>query len=169
MPKLLSNFCLWALLAAFVSSPAHAKIPGFQTSFSTGIDYAGSEAKRGNAYFLNGQLGTYPGFFRLHGAFTLLYGSGYQAGEGALGLAIYPISSFVSERASIHPFLLGQGIVSAGRASSQNSFSAGYSYGAGVDLNWWRRAGLTLSAQQVSTGEKSMRYSIGIYWFRGAE
>ncbi len=169
MRNLLSNLCLGALLAGLAPSPAHARIPGFQTSFSTGVDYAGSEAGRGNAYFLHGQLGTYPGFLRLHGAFTLLYGSGYQAGEGALGLAIYPISSFVSERASIHPFLVGQGVVSAGRANSQNAFSAGYSYGAGVDLNWSKRAGLTVSAQQFSLGEKSMRYSLGIYWFRGAE
>lgn len=163
------NRIAFFLVSLLLTLPAQAKSPGFQANFLGGVDFAGKNSSRGSARFVTSQLGTKSKFLRFHGGFTLLVGTGFLGGEGALGLSIYPLSSFVSERARVHPFLIGQGLAGVSRSNSDNKQDTGYSYGAGLDWELWRRAGFNISAQRVVTTETSMRYGIGFFWFRNPE
>lgn len=163
------RYLLLSLFLLSFHSSALAKTPGYQGNFGLGVDYVGDGASRDTAYLLHMQLGTYAKFLRVHGAFNFLYGGGYQSGEGALGLSLYPISSFTSERAAIHPFLIGQGVLALSKNGGTVGKHAGYSYGAGVDWLWKRRFGVALSVQQNKTDESSVRFVLDLFWFRPAE
>lgn len=157
------------LLFAFHPTSADAKTPGYQGNFGLGVDYVGENSSRDTSYLLHMQLGTYAKFLRFHGAFNFLYGSGYQSGEGALGISLYPISSFTSEKAAIHPFLIGQGVLALSKSGSSVGKHAGYSYGAGVDWLLKRRFGVALSVQQYKAEESSVRFVLDLFWFRPEE
>lgn len=152
------------LLFAFV---ADARAVGYQTNANIGYDSADSTAKRGSAMFLQGQLATVAKVFRFHSVFTLLSGSGYREGEAAVGISIYPVSQFVSERAAIHPFITGMGTAGIGSLNNKSRLDTGYGYGVGLDVKFTRTFGWTLSIQQHQATEKSTRYSLGLFWMRG--
>ncbi len=160
---------IFLFMAMVITQSALAKTPGYQGNFGVGADYTGDGASRGTSYLLHMQLGTYSKFLRFHGAFNFLYGGAYQSGEGALGISIYPISKFTSEKASIHPFLIGQGVLSLNKNGGSIGKYAGYSYGAGVDWLLRRRFGIAISVQQYKTDIKSVRFVLDLFWFRPEE
>lgn len=159
-----------AMLLASLQLPfapaALALTPGYQASFGAGMDYPDGGSARGVTPFLTTQLGSKSTFLRVHVDFTFLYGTGYMEGEGGLGMSIYPLSSFVSEKAKVHPFLVALGSFGVARLGSSNTTDTGAAYGAGVDVNFWRRSGITITAQKYMTKDPSMRYTLGIHWFR---
>lgn len=165
----MNKLLLLVLGLVFCTNAFAAKEPGYQVAFNLGADYPSSGSSRGTAFLAHLQLGTYSKFMRFHGAFTALKGSGYQAGEGAMGTTIYPLTKFVAERARVHPFLIGQGTVAVARVGSTNRQDFGYSFGAGVDLKLARSGGFTMSAQKFVATEESMRFHLGFFWFRDPE
>lgn len=138
---------------------------GFQGNLNFGVD-APTDGKRSNANFAQGKLATLTKFFRLDSSFLLLSGSGFLEGEGGIGLAIYPVSQFVSDRANIHPFFFGMGTAGIGRLNNKSRLDTGYGYGVGVDLKAWRRSGFALSLSQHMATETSFRYSVGFFWLQ---
>ncbi len=154
---------LFFLFFLFSSSKAIAS--GFQSNVNFGVD-SPTDGDRVNANFAQGKLATLTKFFRLESSFVLLSGSGFLEGEGGIGVAIYPVSQFVSERANIHPFLFGMGTVGVGKLNNKSRLNAGAAYGVGVDLKFWKTGGLSLSLARHDALEKSFRYSVGIFWLR---
>lgn len=148
---------------------AEAKTPGYQANFGAGVDYPAEKASYGTSYLARTQLSTYSRFIRAHIGFSLLYGGNYLAGEGAVGTSIYPISSFTSEKATIHPFLIGQGVLSVSKNGTKVGRYPGFSYGVGVDWLLKRRFGISLSVQQFKTEDKSVRFAFDLIWFRPEE
>src|SRR5688500_4923649 len=93
---------------------------GFQANFGGGIDSPNQGSGRRSATVINTQLATLSKFLRFHGSFSALFGSSYLEGEGGMGIAIYPVSQFVSDRAAIHPFLQATGTVGVGQLNGES-------------------------------------------------
>jgi hypothetical protein len=163
MKRILPALLIALALVIGTGKPAWAVV-GFQASVLGGVD--SPNAGRSSATMASTQLSTLSRFLRLQGSFGLLFGSGYLEGEGGVGLEIYPISHFVSDRAAIHPFLQGVGTLGVGRLNGKSRLDAGAGYGAGVDFMLWKRAGFKLSVLQHVATETSMRYLFGILWQR---
>lgn len=138
---------------------------GFQAAFNGGLENPNKGETRVSAPFIQGQLATLTRVFRLQTSFTALSGSNFFEAEGGVGVSLYPVSQLVSERAPLHPFLVAAGTLAVGTLKKESRVNTGYLYGAGVDMMMWRNSGLTFSVQQHNAKEKSIRYSLGIFWF----
>lgn len=158
-------FCPFLFSICLLFPSAAAEAAGFQSNVNFGVD-APTSGTRSNANFAQGKLATLTKFFRLESSFILLSGSGFLEGEGGVGLAIYPVSQLVSERANIHPFLFGMGTVGVGKLNNVSRLNAGVAYGVGVDLKFWRSGGFSLALAKHDALEKSFRYSVGIFWLK---
>ena len=150
------------VFSLFLIVPLSAHATGYQININPGIDMP-SKGKRSNAYLLGGQFSVMRKMFRAQSAFTAMMGSGFLEGEAAIGFNIYLITPFVSETAFVHPFLTASGLLGIGTLKGKSRTDAGYEYGAGIDLKFWKRSGITLSVQQRSAAEQSSRYVLGIF------
>ena len=163
--RLTHSLLLSACIFSFAFSQ-EAKAVGFQTSFGGGVEIPNKGETRATAPFAQGQLATLTKVFRLQTSFTALSASGFLEAEGGIGFSIYPVSQLVSPRAVIHPFLLAMGTVGIGTYKDESRTNTGSLFGAGVDVKFWRRGGLSLSLQQHNAKEKSMRYVGALFWQR---
>lgn len=135
-----------------------------QTNLNFGIDEPSAGSGRETSYLLQGQFAILAKLVRLQSAFSALFGSNYLEGEGQIGAHIYLLTPFVTDRSWAHPFLSAMGTVGVGSLNDSSRLDLGYAYGAGIDLKFWRRTGVTLAVQQHNAKEDALRYMVGFFW-----
>lgn len=141
---------------------------GYQANINFGTDSPNStDTRNTTATLAQAQFSTYRKFIRLQSSFTGLFGSGYLEGEGGLGLAMYLVSPFVSQKAPVQPFLMGVGTAGIREFEKERSLDSGFGYGVGADFHIFRRGGMTLSIQQHKAKEDTLRILAGFYWYNG--
>jgi len=153
----------------------------FQVKFSFGTDTPGnlkSANKRGITttattvkFFL--QSGD---MFRWLSSFAYNTGTKYSQGEFGVGGVLYPLNSL--SKSILQPFVYVNGFLGLGRyqdsattscgsggatACEATRMDAGYELGAGVDVQLFKKYGITFMIESHAGGEASQRMLFGFY------
>ena len=102
------------------------------------------------------------GWFRMVGGFNFLMGGGLQQGEFGIGPYIYPMGPI--SKSKIQPFFWAEGKIGYGQLDNKVRMDTGFGLGAGVDLKFTKKFGLTLGVEQHSATESATRLWFGLFW-----
>lgn len=157
------SLIVWILILA---TPLTAWSRGkFQFHFNLGQDNPDAgEERTANATMAQFSLVRGDKIFRLGSGFTYMMGSGqFSQGEFTIGPYVYPLAK--TTKSPVQPVLYAVGKIGFGSLNDESRMDAGYGLGAGVDIYFFKRSGISLAVEQHNASESATRLWFGIHWY----